>query len=72
MKIILLSAIAYFSFQYAFSQSSNDYVENELIIWLEEGVDPYVFSSNYSQQIQPKRVLSSRLNIWLFEYSETK
>lgn len=71
MKNVLLVAIAYFSFQYAFSQSINNYVENELIIWLEEGVDPYLFSSNYSQQIEPKRVLSPRLNIWLFEYSET-
>ena len=47
MKKGLIIAIAFVSFQYAFSQSSNNYVEDELIIWLEQGVDSYQFSSNY-------------------------
>ena len=46
------------------------YIENELIIWLEKGVDATEFASNASQGIAPKRLLSKRLNIWLFEFTD--
>lgn len=43
------------------------YVENELIIWLKPGVNASEFAKNSEQDIKPKRLLSKRLNIWLFE-----
>lgn len=69
-KAIFLIAIL-ISFHSSFSQESEDYVPDELLIRLENGVDAAQFSANYSTLIQPKRVLSSRLNIWLFGYLET-
>ena len=48
------------------------YVENELIIWLEQGVDASTFAENANVGIMPKRLLSERLNIWLFEISDSK
>lgn len=52
------------------SQNSDTYVENELIIWLEQGVDAEKFSINSKEGIVPKRLLSKRLNIWLFEITD--
>ena len=43
------------------------YVENEFIIWLEQGVDASSFAIESNAGITPKRMLSERLNIWLFE-----
>lgn len=43
------------------------YVENEFIIWLEQGVDASAFAIQSNAGIEPKRLLSERLNIWLFE-----
>lgn len=43
------------------------FVENELIVWLEQGVDATDFAVKSSAGITPKRMLSERLNIWLFE-----
>lgn len=51
------------------AQLSPKYVDNELIIWLQPGVNADEFSSDFSQDVRPKRVLSKRLNIWLFEFS---
>ena len=52
------------------SQTSSSYIENELIIWLETGVNAEEFAVSSSQGIIPKRLLSKRLNIWLFEFAE--
>jgi subtilisin family serine protease len=49
------------------AQNSVDYVENEFIIWLEQGVDAAKFATNSGEGIVPRRLLSKRLNIWLFE-----
>lgn len=57
--------------QELFAQKLNkDFVENELIIWLESNVDANAFANRNSKdfQIQPIRQLSKRLNIWLFRY----
>lgn len=53
------------------SQISSSYIENELIIWLEKGVNAEEFAARSSQGIVPKRLLSKRLNIWLFEFTES-
>ena len=48
------------------------YVENEFIIWLEQDVDATTFATNANVGIVPKRQLSKRLNIWLFEIIDSK
>ena len=48
------------------------YVENEFIIWLEQDVDASVFAVNSGVDITTKRLLSERLNIWLFEIADSK
>ena len=53
-------------------QTSADYVENEFIIWLEQDVDATTFAANSNVGIVPKRELSKRLNIWLFEITDNK
>ncbi|MBR5082487.1 MAG: S8 family serine peptidase [Bacteroidales bacterium] len=45
-------------------------MENEFIIWLEQDVDASTFAANVG--IVPKRELSKRLNIWLFEIADSK
>ncbi|MDR0793968.1 MAG: S8 family peptidase [Chitinophagaceae bacterium] len=52
------------------TQNSDSYVENEFIIWLEPGVDAAEFAVNSNEGIVPKRLLSKRLNIWLFEITD--
>ena len=46
------------------------YVENEFIIWLEQDVDASNFAVQSNAGITPKRMLSERLNIWLFETND--
>ena len=46
------------------------YVENEFIIWLEPGVDAAAFAIQSDAGIAPMRLLSKRLNIWLFEIND--
>ena len=53
-------------------QSQATYVENELIIWLEQGVDANDFALQSNSGITPKRLLSQRLNIWLFEIADKR
>jgi subtilisin family serine protease len=53
-----------------YAQNSDAYVENEFIIWLEQGVDAAKFAANSDEGIVPKRLLSGRLNIWLFEITD--
>lgn len=48
------------------------YVENEFIIWLGQDVDATTFAANANVGIVPKRELSKRLNIWLFEITDSK
>ena len=63
---------------FAFGQEQNTkaenlaYVENEFIIWLEQDVDAVTFAINSNVGIVPKRQLSKRLNIWLFEITDSK
>ena len=48
------------------SEETASYVDNELIIWLEQGVEASTFAAKCDAAIMPKRLLSKRLNIWLF------
>ena len=50
--------------------NTSTYVEDEFIVWLEQGVDASTFSLNSNGGIVPKRMLSKRLNIWLFEIAD--
>ena len=74
--LFILAIMALSVFSYAQepqqSQESTTYVENEFIIWLEQDVDATAFAANSNVGIVPKRLLSKRLNIWLFEISDTK
>ena len=54
------------------SQETSTFVENEFIIWLEQDVDASTFATNSNVGIVPKRQLSKRLNIWLFEIKDSK
>ena len=54
------------------NQESTTYVENEFIIWLEQDVDASDFAAKSNTGIMPKRQLSKRLNIWLFEINDNK
>ena len=69
LVLMLLSALSYA--QETNSETTN-YVENEFIIWLEQDVDASTFAANSNTGIVPKRVLSKRLNIWLFEITDSK
>ena len=51
---------------------NSTFVENEFIIWLEQNVDAPTFAANSNAGIIPKRQLSKRLNIWLFEITDSK
>jgi subtilisin family serine protease len=53
------------------AQFSSKYIEDELIIWLNPGVLADEFAKNISQDVRPKRLLSKRLNIWLFEFLDS-
>ena len=46
------------------------YIENELIIWINEGIDEEEFAANSNQKIVPKRPLGECWNIWLFEFTD--
>ena len=77
--IIFLALLLLSVFSYAQEMQSKDetakttnYVENEFIIWLEHGVDAYTFAEKTNIGILPKRLLSERLNIWLFEIDDSK
>ena len=69
--ILALMLLPVFSYtQEPLSQKPTTYVENEFIIWLEQGVDATTFAANSNVGISPKRMLSKRLNIWLFEIAD--
>ena len=74
--VIILTLLALSVFSYAQkpqeSHESTTYVENEFIIWLEQDVDATTFAINANVGIVPKRQLSKRLNIWLFEITDSK
>ena len=65
---LLLSAHSFAQQQ----EPQSTYVENEFIVWLEQGVDVSTFITDSSFGIAPKRLLSKRLNIWLFEITDSK
>lgn len=74
--LFILAIMALSVFSYAQepqqSQESTTYVENEFIIWLEQDVDAADFAAKSNTGIMPKRQLSKRLNIWLFEINDNK
>ena len=72
--ILALMALSVFSYaqEPEQSQESTTYVENEFIIWLEQDVDASTFAAKSNTGIMPKRQLSKRLNIWLFEINDNK
>jgi subtilisin family serine protease len=70
MKGIVFIIIAVIFTCPLYAQNSDTYVENEFIIWLEPGVDAAKFAVNSDEGIVPKRLLSKRLNIWLFEITD--
>ena len=74
LVLMLLSILSYAQEPQTTSTNENtiNYVENEFIIWLEQGVDASTFAVNSGIEITPKRLLSERLNIWLFEISDSK
>ena len=72
MKLIIVIALMLLSV-FSFGQDKvTNYVDNEFIIWLEQGVDASTFATNSNTGIVPKRLLSKRLNIWLFEIVDRK
>ena len=72
--VLTMSFLSLFS--YAQEQNTkienSTYVENEFIIWLEQDVNASTFAANADVGIVPKRQLSKRLNIWLFEITDSK
>ena len=74
-KTLAILALLFLS-TYSFGQEgqtspqSVNYNENEFIIWLESGVDAADFAIRSNTGIEPKRLLSKRLNIWLFETND--
>ena len=75
-SLVILAIMVLSVFSYAQepqeSQEPAAYVENEFIIWLEKDVDASTFAANANVGIVPKRQLSKRLNIWLFEITDSK
>ncbi len=65
---LLLSAHSFAQQQ----EPRSTYVENEFIVWLEQGVDVSRLAADSNLGIAPKRLLSKRLNIWLFEITDSK
>ena len=70
--MLLLSVFAFGQEQNTENQKSTTFVENEFIIWLEKDVDASSFAASSNAGIMPKRQLSKRLNIWLFEITDSK
>ena len=70
--VLAMALLPLFSFgKEQITKTENEtFVENEFIIWLEQGVDAATFSANSNVGISPKRMLSKRLNIWLFEITD--
>ncbi len=71
LTMVLLSVFSYAQEQNTKTENST-YVENEFIIWLEQDVDASSFAAKANVGIVPKRQLSKRLNIWLFEITDSK
>ena len=75
-SLVILAIMVLSVFSYAQepqeSQEPAAYVKNEFIIWLEKDVDASTFAANANVGIVPKRQLSKRLNIWLFEITDSK
>lgn len=71
MKKIFCAVIVMVFTHSTYAQETDSYVENEFIIWLKPGVNAAKFADDSKQGIMPKRLLSKRLNIWLFELTES-
>ncbi|MFQ5454093.1 MAG: S8 family serine peptidase, partial [Candidatus Zixiibacteriota bacterium] len=73
-NICLSLMLIVFSFSVGFSQISDEtaYKEGEFIIQLSEYSDPASLESSFLQyNLVNKKLLSRRMNIWLFEYDYT-
>ena len=68
MTLMLCSMVSFGQEQ----EAQATYVEDEFIIWLEQGVDASAFAVSSNAGITPKRQLSERLNIWLFEIADSR
>jgi hypothetical protein len=65
MKKLLYTLISLALVHSTNAQSSINYVENEMIIWLKPGISAHEFAKGTFEDMKPKRLLSRRLNIWL-------
>ena len=72
IKSVIVLALLLLSVMSFGQDKTTNYVENEFIIWLEQDVDASAFAANSNCGIVPKRQLSKRLNIWLFEITDSK
>ena len=74
LVIMLLSAFSYAQNPQPqdINSTAASYVENEFIVWLEQDVDASAFVARSGIGVAPKRLLSKRLNIWLFEITDNK
>lgn len=70
MKKLLCTLILFILAHSINAQSNINYIENELIIWLKPGVNAHEFAKGTFEDMKPKRLLSRRLNIWLFELAD--
>lgn len=70
MKKLLCTLILFAWAHSINAQSNTNYVENEMIIWLKPGVSAHEFAKGAFEDMKPKRLLSRRLNIWLFELAD--
>ncbi len=72
IKPLIIFALSLLSAVSFGQKKATNYMENEFIIWLEQGVDAQYFATNTHSAIVPKRLLSERLNIWLFGITDSK
>jgi subtilisin family serine protease len=70
MKKLLCTLILFVLAHSINAQSNINYVENEMIIWLKPGVSAHEFAKGTFEDMKPQRLLSRRLNIWLFELTD--
>jgi len=74
-RCLLLSAICtlmLLSASISAEQDNTDYVTGELLIQLTSDKSPQSIADDFSSiGLKPKKLLSGRMNIWLFEYPES-
>ncbi len=69
LMVITLVILSIFSSSNSDAKDNSTYFPGELIIQFFEDSQPNLLSEDFqSQKLKPKRLLSRRLNIWLYEY----